>query len=113
LRCFANAVAFIYSEAPTTQRDKSGQLVSSYTNTVVLGLIHLPIKSSAQRHFIAPNATQVHALLQLLLNTVINVALLVAVSLLTSFNIWCLLLWGALSCQYLLFALLKIVRDRA
>lgn len=39
LHCFANSVAFVYSEVPTTQRDKSGQLVNSYTNTVVLGLI--------------------------------------------------------------------------
>lgn len=111
-RCFANSIAFVYSEVPTTQRDKSGQLVNSYTNTVVLGLFKLPIKPSAQRNFIAPNATQVHALLQLLLNTIINVALLLAVSFLTEFNIWCLLLWGALGCQYLLFIIIKLVRDQ-
>lgn len=75
----------------------------------MLGLFKLPIKPSAQRNFIAPNATQIHKLLQLLLNTIINVLRLLTVSIITEFIIWCLILWGALGCEYFLFILIKLV----
>ena len=61
LRCFANSIAFVYSEVPTTKRDAGGQLVNDYTNTIIFGFLRLPIRPSSKRNFIAPSATQVHA----------------------------------------------------